>query len=207
VNANNSLPSRAEGRTDRDERLAVVPVMPIDNNGVLAEIMARETKVVRGKGSISVDEAVMVREDGLVEADLFSRETAEILAEAAQACMELLEDDSLSLDVTDSLSDDLLSHLLDDEETLLDNLNSLCMADERLSRNNDGLRATRPVKVIDAVEVVKVRQGREATPVVEGLECAGDQIGTLDGQRSGRDTGDGGESRDSDYSDLSEHLG
>ncbi len=89
----------------------------------------------------------MVDDVGVV-ADLVARLAAEITAEVSQAGVELLEDDGLRLNLADLLGDDPgsrmshefpwceigagdylpLGHLLEDDETLLDDLDLLGVA-------------------------------------------------------------------------------
>jgi len=122
--------------------------------------------------------------------------------------VELLEDDGLSLDFADLLSDDALSHLLEDEEALLDDFDALGLADSLLLLNNgDRLFAELAVvEVAGAVEAVEVAHILGSTVVVEGVDS------TTDAQVSGRSEWcssnacrESGKSDDKSGSELSEH--
>lgn len=129
-----------------------------------------------------------------VVANLVARVAAEVTTEVSQAGVELLEDDGLRLNLADLLGDDPgskiscelawcsnvgevclpLSHLLEDDETLLDDLDLLSAADNLLLLNDNLLERGEVVKVVRAVEVIEVVQGGDSTPVVEGVGGTGD---------------------------------
>lgn len=113
--------------------------------------------------------------DPAVEADLVVGETSQVTAEASEVGVELFEDDGLGLDFADLLGDDPLGHLLEDDELLLDDLNTLCAADKLLLLDDD-LVEVGSIKVIHAIEVVEVVQGSKASPVVECREAPGSQF-------------------------------
>jgi len=101
-----------------------------------------------------------------VVTNLVTRDVEQVGGEVARRSNELLKDNSLSLNFTNLLSDDLLGHLLEDEETLLDNLDALGVADNFLFVNNN-LLGDDTREVVGAVKVVKAVEGRDSTPVVE----------------------------------------
>lgn len=59
-------------------------------------------------------------------------------------------------------------HLLQNDKLLLDYLDPLGAADHFLLPD-DHLGEAGPIKIVNSVEVVKVVQGSETTPVVEGV--------------------------------------
>jgi len=61
---------------------------------------------------------------------LMARRAKEVVTEAAKRRIILLKDDRLSLHVADLFSDDLFSHFLQNGETLLNNCDSLTVADD-----------------------------------------------------------------------------
>lgn len=67
-----------------------------------------------------------------------------------------------------------LGHFLNDEKTLLYDLNCLSVANNLLNGNNDGLYTAGTIKVVHTEEIVKIGQGSEATPVIERLGSTGD---------------------------------
>jgi len=102
----------------------------------VAEIGAREAPVVVAQRTVAVVEVAAVRGEAGIVTDTTTREVPEVAAEAVQAGVELLEDDGLGLDLANLLGDDALGHLLEDEETLLDDDNALGVADDLLLLNN-----------------------------------------------------------------------
>ena len=64
-----------------------------------------------------------------------------------------------------------LGHLLNNKETLLDDLDALGMTDDFLLLDNSERTLTElaVIEVIGAVEVVKTAEGADSTIVVEGL--------------------------------------
>jgi len=102
----------------------------------VAEIGAREAPVVVAQRTVAVVEVAEVRGEAGIVTDTTTREVPEVAAEAVQAGVELLEDDGLGLDLANLLGDDALGHLLEDEETLLDDDNALGVADDLLLLNN-----------------------------------------------------------------------
>jgi len=201
------IPGSTVSSTNRNERITVIPVVAINDNGVVAEITTRETKVMGRERTIGIEEIVVLGEDVLVETDLFAGETTEVLTETTETSMPLFEDDGLCFDFTDGFGDNPLGHLLDDEKALLDDLDLLAVANDLLLGGDNGLAAAGSVEVVDTEEVIKVAHGRDTTPVIEGLRSARNQIITApDSQRSRGDASHGGESRDEDESDLGEHI-
>jgi len=63
--------------------------------------------------------------DPTVKPNLVVGMTREIVTEETEVGRELLEDDGLSLDLANLLSNDPLGHLLEDKETLLNDFNGL----------------------------------------------------------------------------------
>lgn len=61
-----------------------------------------------------------------------------------------------------------LSHLLQDDQALLDDFDSLGVADDLALLLYDLAEVDRPVEVIHAVKVIEVVEGRVASPMVEG---------------------------------------
>lgn len=96
-----------------------------------------------------------------------------IIPEQSKTGMELLKDNSLSLDFADLFEDDAFGHFLNDEEALLDDFDGLGVADEVGGCIDDLGKVRGGIEVVYAVEVVKVVKGGESTPVVEGGEAAG----------------------------------
>jgi hypothetical protein len=105
--------------------------------------------------------------NGAVVADLVARDAVEIVAEKTKAGMELLKDNGLGLDLAYLFGDYSLCHLLKNKETLLNDLNDLSVADNLLGCLNDLGEVDGAVKIVDAVEVVKVAERRQTTPVIE----------------------------------------
>jgi hypothetical protein len=101
-----------------------------------------------------------------------ARRAAQIRGEVTRRGNKLMEDDSLGFNFANLLSDDLLGHFLEDEKSLLDNLDALGVTDKFLLLLNDGLfdnSGDRAGEIVGAVEVVESIERRETTPVVEGL--------------------------------------
>lgn len=113
-----------------------------------------------------------VASNGTIEANLMPRDTVKVVAEVAKAGVELLKDDSLGLYFADLFEDDPLSHLLKDKETLLNDFNDFGVADNMMLGFNDLGEVRRAVEIVDTIEVVKVAEGGEASPVVERSEMA-----------------------------------
>lgn len=83
MNTIDGVSGSAERRTNRDKRGAVIPIVTVNNNSILAEVSTSETEVVSGESSISIDEAIVMRKDGLIKANLFAGQTTDILTEAS----------------------------------------------------------------------------------------------------------------------------
>lgn len=167
-NARHSTGSRTAGR----RRAGGIPVASANNNGLRAAASTLEAKVASGERAVRVADAAEVAGNALVEANRVAGRAIQVVAEVTEAGVELLKDDSLSLNLANLLGDNPLSHLLKNEETLLDNFNGLRLTDNFLLLLDDDLgEVDRSVKVIGAVEVVKVSKGRDTTPVVE--RCKG----------------------------------
>jgi len=91
----------------------------------------------------------------------------QVMAKATHAVMELLKDDDLRLDFADLFCDYLLRKFFQDNETLLDNLDLLGVADSFFLLDYN-LATFGTIKVSRAIEVVKVSEGCNAMPIVEG---------------------------------------
>lgn len=78
VDAVHGIPSKEVSRTNGFEGTTVIPVVALDNDSVLAEVVAGETKIVGRDATIGVEEVTVLGEDGLVEANFFSGEAAEV---------------------------------------------------------------------------------------------------------------------------------
>lgn len=97
-------------------------------------------------------------DDVAVEANLVTRETPQVTAEATEVGVELLEDDSLGLNFTDLFGDNSLRHLLEDDKSLLDDLNTLHTANNLMFLLDNNLFEAGAVEVVDTVEVIEVVQ-------------------------------------------------
>lgn len=159
--------SSARCGRDRSGRSSIVPVRSTDNNRVRTKVSSTESEVVSREGAVRETDIAEVASNGTVEPDLVARGTVKVVPEQSKASMELFEDDGLGLDLANLFGDDPLGHLLEDEETLLDDLDLHGVADESLGGIYDLGEMDRAVEVIDTIEVVKVVKGRETTPVVE----------------------------------------
>jgi len=124
------------GVCDGGEGVAALVVRSARDDVVVAEIGARETPVVGAQRTVAVVEVAEVRGEARIEANITTRVAPEVAAESVQAGVELLEDDGLGLDLANLLGDDLLGHLLEDEETLLDDGDALGVADFFLRFDN-----------------------------------------------------------------------
>ena len=85
--------------------------MSLDNDSVLAKVLASELPVIDVDGEIVlVDDLGEVLDDLLVVPNLvvLAGVSADVAAETVQASIPLLEDDGLSLNFADGLSDDPL---------------------------------------------------------------------------------------------------
>jgi len=162
------IPGGAVSILDAGARAVVVPVVTVDDDSLPSDVMTSEAEVVVVERAVTADDLVEVASDPAVEAHLVVSVAPQIAAEAVQARVPLLEDDGLSLNLADLLSNDPLGHLLEDNQTLLDDLDSLRAADELLLLLHDYLLEARTIEVIGSVEVIEVVQGVEASPVVEG---------------------------------------
>jgi len=142
--------------------------------------------------------------DRRVKSNMVAGGAAEIVAEKSEAGVELLEDDSLGLDLANLLGDDPLGHLREDEEALLDDFNGFTVADEFLICLNNSLGLDFANEVLASVEIIKAGERRESTPVIEGDVTTGSE--PVDTMRSGDDTCDQSRSDDGGLEELSEHF-
>jgi len=113
------IPCSTVSSTNGHERAAIVPVVTINKDCIVPEILARETEVVSRNIAVGVEETVVLGGDVLVITDLLAGSATEILAEATQTSVPLFEDDSLSFNFADGFGDNLFGHFLDDEKALL----------------------------------------------------------------------------------------
>jgi len=177
----------------------------------LAVALAVESEVVTAEGAVRVDDVAVVARDAAVIASTAARLVPDITAERAHARDELLEDDGLSLDLADLLSDDPLGHLLKDKETLLDDLDCLTVADHLRILLYDSLLLDFTSVVIGTVEVVEAREGRDSMPVIKGVGVASSNISNWLGAglnpryRPSNDTSDHSRNGD-DLEKLGEHF-
>jgi len=91
-------------------------------------IVAGEPEVLNAQRAVLLNDGAEVACNATVVANLTARMTEKVITEVAHARVELLEDDGLGFDLANLLGNDPLSHLLNDEETLLDDLNGLTVA-------------------------------------------------------------------------------
>jgi len=165
-----SVTGSIPGLVDKLGGALVIPVVALDNDGVLAEILARELPVVEVERQVVlVDDLGEVLDDFLVIANLVMTGPAhKVATESVKTSTELLKDDGLSLDLTDGLGDDLLGHFLEDKETLLNDVNFLNPANKLVLLLYKDLLELVAVPVVNTVEVIKALEGLVASPLVEG---------------------------------------
>jgi len=199
----NSSKSSAVGSPDRCGGGRGVPVRASGNDVLAADIASGEAEVVGAERRVGRDEVAEVAGDAAVIADAVARGAAQVTTEEAEAGVELFENDGLSLDLADLLSDDPLSHLLEDEETLLDDFDGLAVAYEFLRLLNDGLAGDAAYEVIRAVEVIEASQRREPSPVIERGSTSDKFL--VYGERFSSNTRDEGRG-DDDFKKLGEHF-
>lgn len=144
---------------NRRRRRGIIPVRSTNGNRVCTEIRAREPEVAGRQRAIRQADVVEVSCNRTVEPNRVTRHMLEVVGEKSKARMELLKDDRLGLNLADLFGDDALGHLLDDEETLLDDLDGLGVADHLGRSVNDLGEVDGAVKVVGAVEVVEVGEG------------------------------------------------
>lgn len=176
-----------ESRSDGEGRGSIVPVRATDVHELASDVGTLETQVVRRQRTIVIDERAKVRRDAGVEADMAvgTMDAAEIARERLEARDELFPDYSLSLDFADLLSDNPLCELLEDNETLLDDLDLFGMANNDLLLNED-LAVVEATEVVGSKEIIKV--GERATEVVEATVTT-EVIESTSGKRCRREWG------------------
>jgi len=116
----NSSTSSAVGGPDGSWGGRSIPVGASRNDVLAAEVGSAKAKVGGGKRRVGRDDVTEMASNSAVEADVVARGAAQVTAEGAEAGVELLKHDGLSFDLADLLGYDPLGHLLEDEETLLD---------------------------------------------------------------------------------------
>jgi len=180
-----------------------VPVGASGNDVLAADVASAEAEVVGAERRVGRDNVVEVAGDAAVETYAVARGAAQVAAEEAEAGVELFKNDSLSLDLADLLSDDPFGHLLEDEETLLDDFDGLAVAYQFLGLLDDSLAGDSADEVIRAVEVIETSQRREASPVIERVSTSDKRLVYGEGFSSNtRDEGRG----NSDFKKLGEHF-
>lgn len=160
--------------------------MALDNHGVLAEVLTSEMPVIEVEREIVlVDELGEMLDNLLVVPNLvvLSRVPANVASEAVQTRIPLFENNRLHFNFTHSLHDDLLRHLLQDEETLLDDVDGVNLADELVLGLDKNLLELVAVPVVDAVEVIEAFEGVVASPLIKDDVLYGDVDGSVDGGR------------------------
>jgi len=165
------IPGSAVRIPNNDWRAGCIPIVTANNNGLASNIVSSETEVVEIERAVDVNNLTKVTDNVTVEAYMVVGVAAQITAKAMQARVPLLKDDSLGLNFADLLGDDPLSHLLQNNQTLLDNFNALRVAHELLLLLHNDLTEVGSIEVIDTMKVVEVGQGREPSPIVEGMEA------------------------------------
>jgi len=125
-----------ESSIDRSGGCLGVPVVSTDDNGVRADGSAIETEVVRGEITIRVNQIANMAGNITVEADVTARDVTDIIAEAGEDRLDLIDDNCLSLDITDLLGDDSLCEFLKDGEPLLDDLDGEGVAHQDIVRHD-----------------------------------------------------------------------
>jgi len=141
--------------------------------------------------------------DTAVEADVVARGAAQITAEETEAGVELLEDDGLGLNLTDLLGDDPLGHLLENEETLLDDHNRLAVADNFLLIFDNSLAGERTNKIVRAIEIVETVEGGNSSVVIERVSTSNEL--SVRGHRLSGNTCNEGSGNDN-FNELGEHF-
>jgi hypothetical protein len=171
-----SIPGATVGILDSGARTAIVPVVAANDDSLMSEVVAGEAKVVGAERAVTAHDLTEVLDDVAIIANLVVGMAAQVTAEAVEARVPLLEDNGLSFDLADLLSDDPLGHLLQDNQALLDDFNALSMADKFMLLLDNDLAEVRAIEVINTIEVVEVVQGSMATPVVERREATNGQF-------------------------------
>jgi hypothetical protein len=198
------LPGIANRRWGR----GVDPVGAASDDGVASDVLSWKAPVVSAEWAVRLDDVPKVAGNIAIVANLVARGASQVVAEATHAAVELLEDNSLSLDFADLLCDDPLSHLLEDNKTLLDDLNLLGVAD-KLVLVDDGLaKVLGAIKVTRAIEVVEAIERRESTPVVERVWVSATRhVKSVLGDGLRDHTGGHGSNQKQRSEDLGEHDG
>jgi len=146
--------------------------------------VAAEAEVVVAQRPVGVVEVSVVLDDAVVVASVAAGAVSQVVAEAAERRIVLLEDDCLCLDLADLLRDNLLCHLLEDGQALLDDYHLLRVANKlAVLLDHNLVEAAGVGEIVRAIEVVEVVKGRDAAPVVEGLAASSDGVGLVGGGR------------------------
>lgn len=167
-NCNISSTSRSG---NRGGRIGIVPVGSTNNNSVGTDIGAGETEVASGQGTIRKANITEVASNGTVKTNRVTRDAVKVVLEQSKTSVELFKNNGLGLYFADLFEDDPLCHFLEDDETLLDDLDGFGVADNLVSGFYDLGEVRGAVEVVDTVEIVEVIEGREITPVIEWSEA------------------------------------
>jgi len=187
-------------------RRLIIPVRAAGNDVVAAEILATESEVRAAEGAVGGHDVTVMTRDVAVVANAATRVTSQVTTEVAHAGLELLKDDGLSFHLADLLRDNPLGHLLKNEETLLDDLDGLAMANNLLLFLDDNFAGGNiPREVVRAVEVVETGKGGDAHPVIEGNGGTGSQSPADLRHGRGRNTSNNSEDGD-DLGKFGEHF-
>lgn len=100
-----SRQSRVISRADRRRRAIVVPVGTGRNDVAAPDIGTVESHVIAAKRPIAAHDITVVARNTAVVSDLVAGLASEVVAEGSHACVELLEDDRLGLDIAYLFSD------------------------------------------------------------------------------------------------------
>lgn len=104
-----ALASGSPGLPDSRRGVLVIPVMSLDNDGVLSKVLPGEVPVIEVERAVlDLDELGEMLNNLLVIADLVvvSRESTEVASKSVQGSVPLLKDDGLDFDFADGLNND-----------------------------------------------------------------------------------------------------
>jgi len=178
----------------------LIPIVSINNNSLPSEVVASETEVVEVERVVGIEDLVEVSRDPTVEANLVTSMAAQVTAETVKTRVPLFENNGLGLNVTDSLGDDPLGHLLQHDQALLNYLDALCTANKLVFWLDEHLIMTRSIEVINTIEVVEIVERRDTPPVIEGANVTSSQVGAM-----GKWASEGRSSQGGEDSEFSEH--
>lgn len=101
-----SIPGAAVGILYGGARAVIVPVVATNDDSLTSEIVASEAKVVGVERAVTAHDLAEVLDDVAIVANLVVGVAAQVTAETVETRVPLLEDNGLSLDLADLLSDD-----------------------------------------------------------------------------------------------------